>query len=192
MSSAVLKTKTELEQLWDRQLETHLLRLLPGDCYVSSEAEALTTVLGSCVSACVRDTEVGCGGMNHFMLPSVGSASAVDQSSLGRYGKHAMEGLIEGILRLGGREDRLEVKVFGGGNIVQGMSDVGEQNIRFVEQYLTDCGLSASAQDLGLSHPRKIIYFVDTGKVMVKRLRALHSRAIVAEEQKFTSDMAAA
>lgn len=192
MNSAVLKAASDLEQIWDRQLETNVFRLLPGDCYVSREAEVMTTVLGSCVSACVRDTELGCGGMNHFMLPSLPRGAPAEQSSLGRYGQHAMEGLIEGILHLGGREDRLEVKVFGGGNIVQGMSDVGEQNIQFVQRYLNDCGLRAVAQDLGLAHPRKIIYFVDTGKVMVKRLRALHSRAIVAEERKYTDSMAAA
>lgn len=192
MSSPVLKAGSDLEQIWDRQLETHLLRLLPGDCYVSREAEVLTTVLGSCVSACVRDTELGCGGMNHFMLPSLPGGGGLDPSSLGRYGEPAMEGLIEGILQLGGQKDRLEVKVFGGGNIVAGMSDVGEQNIKFIQRYLGDLGLNATAQDLGLAHPRKIIYFVDTGKVMVKRLRALHSRAIVAEEQKYTNNMAAA
>lgn len=192
MTSAVLKAGSDLEQIWDRQLETNVLRLLPGDCYVSGEAEVLTTVLGSCVSACVRDTELGCGGMNHFMLPSLHGGAPADPLSLGRYGEHAMTCLIEGILQLGGRKDRLEVKVFGGGNIVEGMSDVGEQNIQFVERYLNDFGLSAIAQDLGLAHPRKIIYFLDTGRVMVKRLRALHSRAIVAEEKKYTNSMAAA
>ncbi len=172
------------EKIWDRHLDTHVLRLMPGDIYASGDDVVLTTVLGSCISACVRDPERGVGGMNHFMLPSARPGTPIGPEHAARYGTHAMQLLIESIVQLGGRADRLEVKIFGGGRIVDGMTDVGSQNIQFIRDYLASAGLSATAEDLGLSHPRKVNFFVQSGRVMVRKLRTLHSRAVAADEQR--------
>ena len=88
-------------------------------------------------------------------------------------------------MRLGGRRENLEVKLFGGGRIVEGMSDVGRRNIDFVHDYLSGSGIVVAAEDLGLAFPRKINYFVPSGRVMVKKLRALHSRSVLADEQSY-------
>lgn len=190
MTSTSISARDEIDRLWDRSLERGVVRLMPGDFFVSRDEEVLTTVLGSCVSACIRDTESGVGGMNHFMLPDSEISGTIDKALAGRYGTHAMRFLIDGILRLGGNADNFEVKIFGGGRIVEGMSDVGERNIDFVRRYLHDAGLAIDAEDLGLQFPRKINYFVKTGRVMVKKLRAIHSRSILAEEQQFRQGIA--
>jgi chemotaxis protein CheD len=123
------------------------------------------------------------------MLPDSTADGSQDLESAGRYGTHAMEFLIEGILKLGGNRDDLEVKLFGGGKIVEGMTDVGLQNIEFVRNYLSSAGIAVAAEDLGLAFPRKINYFVPSGRVMVKKLRALHSRSVLADEQSYRENM---
>ena len=185
MVELTVSTRPDMGRIFDRALERDVVRLLPGEFFVSGEEAVLTTVLGSCVSACIRDPDSGIGGMNHFMLPNAESDGAQDKESAGRYGAHAMEFLIEGILRLGGRRENLEVKLFGGGRIVEGMSDVGRRNIDFVHDYLSGSGIVVAAEDLGLAFPRKINYFVPSGRVMVKKLRALHSRSVLADEQSY-------
>jgi len=189
MTQSTVSTRPTMDRIHDRSLERDVVRLLPGDFFVSGEEAVLTTVLGSCVSACIRDPHSGIGGMNHFMLPDSTADGSQDLESAGRYGTHAMEFLIEGILKLGGNRDDLEVKLFGGGKIVEGMSDVGLQNIEFVRNYLSSAGIAVAAEDLGLAFPRKINYFVPSGRVMVKKLRALHSRSVLADEQSYRENM---
>src|SRR6185312_3936064 len=105
------------------------VKILPGEYYVTKADETVTTVLGSCISACVRDPKLNIGGMNHFMLPedkfrpNNGLETAVGTAT--RYGSHAMESLINDLLKLGAARDRLEIKLFGGGRILSGMTDVG-------------------------------------------------------------------
>ena len=150
---------------------------------------ALVTVLGSCVSACLRDRESGIGGMNHFMLPDEGKlvGSHGNISAGGRYGVHAMELLINQILKLGGKRERLEAKVFGGGNVLQGfmLSNVGEQNAEFIVEYLNLERIPIAARDLLDVWPRKIYFFPRSGKVMVKRLRKVNNDTIVLRERDY-------
>jgi chemotaxis receptor (MCP) glutamine deamidase CheD len=75
----------------------------------------IVTVLGSCVSACIRDRVSGMGGMNHFMLPDGGGDDGSPVSASARYGTYAMEVLINEVLKAGARRENLEAKVFGGG-----------------------------------------------------------------------------
>ena len=176
------------DRIWDRRLEQHVLRLVPGGLYVSAEDEILTTVLGSCVSACIRDVKNGIGGMNHFMLPDAEAGVSLDSESAGRYGSYAMKLLIDGIVARGGRPENFEIKIFGGGHITEGAIDVGAQNTEFIRHYLEEASLEVAAEDMGLTFPRKINYFVRSGRVMVKKLRALHSRSIAVEEQRYRGE----
>ncbi len=164
-------------------------KLLPGEYYVTTKAEAVVTVLGSCVSACIRDRVFGIGGMNHFMLPihegerSTWQGSVVDHIT--RFGNYAMEHLINDILSHGGMRKNLEVKVFGGGRIVQGLSDIGACNARFVLSYLQEEGLPVLTQDLNGNYPRKIYYFPKTGRVLMKKLASLHNNTLIEREKKY-------
>ena len=141
------------------------------------------------MSACLRDRESGIGGMNHFMLPDEGKLIGThgNISAGGRYGVHAMELLINQILKLGGRRDRLEAKVFGGGNVLQGfmLSNVGEQNAEFIVEYLSIERIPIMARDLLDVWPRKIYFFPRSGKVMVKRLRKVNNDTIVLRERDY-------
>ena len=177
-----------IKRYWDRQRDCIAAKLLPGEFYVTKNRELITTVLGSCVSACIRDPDFAIGGMNHFMLPANGDAENLNiadfRSDAARYGNYAMEQLINEILKNGGRRQSLEIKVFGGGRVIQHMtySDIGGRNIKFVTQYLAAEGLKIAAQDLGDIYPRKVVYDPYTGKVQVKKLRSLHNDTIVQRE----------
>ena len=88
------------------------VHIIQGEYKVVSDPDVvLTTILGSCVAACLRDPVSGVGGMNHFLLPGTGSVTGGDAT---RYGVHLMELLINGLLKQGARRDRLEAKIFGG------------------------------------------------------------------------------
>jgi chemotaxis protein CheD len=181
-----------ITRYWDEQHGLYAAKLLPGEFYVTREHETIVTVLGSCVSACVRDPVSGIGGMNHFMLPLSGGNGSWENGHAGastRYGSFAMERLINDILKHGGSRRNLEVKVTGGGKILAQMTDIGRQNIEFVEKYLAVEGLNVLARDLGDIHPRKVYYIPATGKMFVKKLRALHNRTIVERETAYFNQL---
>ena len=177
-----------IKRYWDRQRDCITAKILPGEFYVTKNRELITTVLGSCVSACIRDPDFAIGGMNHFMLPANGEVDVMNisdsRSDAARYGNYAMEQLINEILKNGGRREALEIKVFGGGRVIQHMthSDVGGRNIKFVLKYIAAEGLRIAAQDLGDIYPRKVVYDPFTGKVQVKKLRTMHNDTIVQRE----------
>ena len=86
-----------------------MVQVLPGECYVSRGGEVIATVLGSCVSTCMRDLRGSAGGMNHFMLAE-GTRGGWGANESTRYGNFAMEKLINELLKAGARRDRLEAK----------------------------------------------------------------------------------
>lgn len=183
-----------INRYWDKINNTYTAKILPGEFYVTTHRELITTVLGSCVSACIRDPIFGIGGMNHFMLPLEGENSSTAWKNAGnseaaRYGNIAMELLINNILKHGGERNNLEVKVFGGGRILAQMTDVGRRNIEFVREYLQVEGFKILAEDLGDNTPRKIIYDPLTGRVRVKKLRSLHNDTIIHREKKYMRDL---
>jgi len=179
-----------IRRTWDADLGVPVAKLLPGDYYVTRHNEAIFTVLGSCVSACVRDCKLGIGGMNHFMLPldlSGGTSAWTENlaSFSTRYGNVAMERLINDIMTLGGERANLEFKVIGGGKVLDMDLDVGARNARFVREYLKTEGFLISAEDLGDSFARKVYYSPATGKVRVKRLTSTFNRAVFEREREF-------
>ena len=185
-----------MKSYWDPVQNIEVVRVLAGECYVTHCNEMITTVLGSCVAACIRDPVTGIGGMNHFMLPEERAAGREGQgggahglSADAAYGSYAMERLINCILKYGGKRGNLEIKVFGGGRIMGGMVDVGLQNISFVRSYLRTDGLSAVVEDVGGDFPRRMAYFPATGKVLVKKLRNIRNETIVQQESAYLADL---
>ena len=79
---------------YDSIMQRPAVKLLPGECHVTNEDLVQVKVLGSCVSACIRDATSGIGGMNHFMLPDAGGGTAEGFGNMGRYGVHAMDLLL--------------------------------------------------------------------------------------------------
>jgi chemotaxis protein CheD len=171
----------------DRSNNCVAAKLMPGEYYISDKQEMITTVLGSCVSACIYDEKRHIGGMNHFMLPAKGSAALMDESA--RYGLFAMESLINELMKSGCRKQDLKVKLFGGGQIIANMSDVGRKNILFAKNFLHAEGLPLEASDLGLIFPRKVNFFPFSGKAMVKRLKTLHNDTITEREKQYAASL---
>ncbi len=163
----------------------------PGDLLVLDSDEWITTVLGSCISVCIRDRKIKVGGINHFMLPETVNSDSDTLFMAARFGGVAMEQLINGIMSRGGRRENLDIKVFGGARIMH--SDVGEQNIAFVKNYLSTEQLPVIAFDVGGCEARKIRYQPKTGKALVKYLPSVTSVDVVnklsAEERAYQRSM---
>lgn len=174
-----------INRYWDKHTGMATAKILPGEFYVTGHDEAITTILGSCISACIRDPKAGIGGMNHFMLPISNSASSVELADAARYGNFAMEQMINDILRNGGKRERLEVKIFGGGRVMRGVTDVGKKNIKFVREYLDLEELKLLAEDVGGNYPRKVMYQPKTGKVKMKKLLSQHNNTVETRDESY-------
>jgi len=122
----------------------------------------LSTVLGSCVAACLRDPEAQVGGMNHFLLP--GDSGAGHSGDAERYGVHLMELLVNGLLKQGARRQSLEGKLFGGARMLEGLSDIGAKNAEFAKRFFVNEGIKLVAEDLGGTRGRRIEYFPISGR----------------------------
>jgi chemotaxis protein CheD len=167
---------------YDRTFDCDAAKILPGEYYFTGHDMLIVTVLGSCVSACIRDRATGLGGMNHFMLPDGGDSGPVSASM--RYGGYAMEVLINDLLKAGARREHLEAKVFGGGAVLRGFTamNVGERNAAFVTQFLKTERIPVLAEDLNDIYPRKVYFFPRTGKVLVKKLMQTHNDTLAQRE----------
>ena len=164
-----------------------IAKLLPGDFYVTHNDEVLDTVLGSCVSACVRNPKTGIGGMNHFMLPHPRKGESGDSwgsvtGAATRYGSASMEQLINKILQSGGLRSDLEVKIFGGARVLAATTDVGQHNVQFVREFLKQEGLKVVSEDVGNTTPRHVQYFPLTGRVRVKHLSGASTATVMSQE----------
>jgi chemotaxis protein CheD len=183
---------SHIQRRFDARVHAVVATLHPGDYYVATEGELIGTVLGSCVSACIRDSRLRIGGMNHFMLPvdrSDGNGAWRGAASAStRFGNVAMERLINELLKLGGHRADLEVKLVGGGKVLDALTDVGARNIRFVKQYVRAEGFRVVGEDLGDLYPRKVLYDPSTGSAQVKRL-ARSDGHVVADETRYLRDI---
>jgi chemotaxis protein CheD len=173
---------------YDRTFDCEAAKILPGEYYFTNKDMLIVTVLGSCVSACIRDRVSGLGGMNHFMLPD-GGGDGSPVSASARYGTYAMEILINDLLKAGARRENLEAKVFGGGAVLKGFTaiNVGERNAAFVLNFLKVEKIRVVAEDLNDIHPRKVYFFPRTGKVLVKKLMQTHNDTLVKRETEYAS-----
>lgn len=167
-------------------------KIVPGEFYITRHQEMITTVLGSCISVCVYDLAEGIGGMNHFMLPSIGLEGQPEDwhvNGCGRYGDLAMKNLLSGMLKNGAKRENLKIKVFGGGQILRSKGDVGGRNIEFITEYIANKNLVVTSMDVGDDFPRKVKFFPLTGKVMVKKLQTLNNDTIFQREQSYDEDL---
>lgn len=194
VEKALIPGFENVNRYWDQENQIVAAKLMPGDYYVTKQNEMITTVLGSCVAACIRDVVTGVGGMNHFMLPETSKSRLNDRDeavvgNASRYGNYAMEHLINSILQNGGKRKNLEVKLFGGGKIIATLGDVGARNIQFVLDYVDTEALKLVSQDLGDIYPRKVNFFPRTGQVRMKKIKDLHNQTIFIREKQYSSSI---
>lgn len=166
----------------------------PGEYKVSREPVVISTLLGSCVSVCMYDPQAGVMGMNHFLLavPRISSVDPLLTSDAGRYGIHAMELLINGLLGCGAQKSRLKAKAFGGGNVLAFCSDekvgfecVSRTNVRFVREFLQQDGIPILAADLGGNFGRQIHFTGEDYSVYVRKIQSEQSRELVENERHY-------
>jgi len=174
---------------YDRNFEKEAAKILPGEYYATTRDMIIVTVLGSCVSVCLRDRTNGIGGMNHFMLPHSDNNPESPLSTSARYGTYAMEMLINHLQKLGAKRNNFEAKVFGGGNVLRGftVTNVGVQNAEFALNFLETEKIKLIAKDLLDIYPRKVYFFPQNGRVLIKKLRNVHNNTIIEREKEYES-----
>jgi chemotaxis protein CheD len=163
---------------YDAFFKNDAVKILPCEYFVYHEDILIMTTLGSCIAACLWDREAKIGGMNHFMLPEGDAGS-------GRYGSYAMELLINEMMKQGATRATMEAKVFGGGQVIDGMNtmNIGERNTAFVVDYLKTERIPIMSKDVLGIHPRKVCFLPASGKAMVKRLASANTAALVAQDR---------
>jgi chemotaxis protein CheD len=145
-----------------RPAETRV-HIIQGEFFVTTDRDVMvTTILGSCVAACIRDPLAGVGGINHFLLP--GNLGHAKSSEAERVGVHLMELLVNGLLKAGARRDRLEAKLFGGAQTVRSYSDIGKNNADFAQRFLKAEGISYVGGSTGGGQGRRIQYWPVSGR----------------------------
>lgn len=153
-----------------------------GEHQVSDSPDVvLSTVLGSCIAACIRDPERGIGGMNHFLLPDGDGSGSGDEAT--RYGVNAMEMLINSLLRAGARRERLEAKLFGGASMFDRLRNIGAENAAFAKRFLQAEGITVIGGDTGGNAARRIRYRPATGQAMQRLLTDADPSVFVRERK---------
>jgi chemotaxis protein CheD len=143
------------------RIDKRTVTVLQGELHISSDpAEVLSTILGSCVAVCMWDPLARIGGMNHFLLPD-GTGRGSDSI---KYGAHAMELLINGLLRGGAARSRLLAKLFGGAQMASHFRDIGAGNIRFARDFLRAESIPCVSESLGGTEARRIQFWATTGQ----------------------------
>jgi chemotaxis protein CheD len=150
-------------------MDIQRINIVQGEFHVSGEQNlAITTLLGSCVAACINDPIARVGGMNHFLLPGEDTSSPL----VARHGVHLMELLINGLLKIGAARHRLEAKLFGGARTMNVLGDYGAANAKFAQEFLRREGIPISGGSLGGETGRRIQFWPASGRVRQKLVGA--------------------
>ena len=189
-----------------RQFTQPITIIHPGEYLASDDDIIICTVLGSCIAVALRDEAAGVGGLNHFMLAGTfrtradgiyreDSSAPLYTRPDAKYGMYAMELLINDLLKLGARKDRLNAKVFGGASVMGLDNEAGcrvcRDNQSFVLEYLKTEGIPILAQDLGGSSARKVLFFVKEGKVLLKKIQGSFQKLVSHAAQEYRARIAA-
>lgn len=188
MSAQRKPTPEEVEsrRYLDPASKRWVVKVMPGAHHISQPGsdELIATVLGSCVAACMYDPLTGIGGMNHFMLPHDDEGDWGGVSLALRYGNHAMETLINDLLKAGANKKHLLCKFFGGGNVINNMKGVGDQNADFAREFAESERLNVAAMDLGGTRGRRIVFDPATGQAWRRLLRNRDTSGVLNAERK--------
>ncbi len=168
------------------------IHLHPGEYYVSTREVVISTLLGSCVSACLFDPVQRIVGMNHFLLsnPRYSRDLPYYITEAGRYGIQAMELIINAMLSRGARKSCIRAKAFGGASLFQSSSEVGnffcvgQVNVTFIREFLRQENIPLISEDLGGDRGRVIRFHAEDYSVYVRKMRpATNTRLGTIEKQ---------
>jgi len=135
---------------------------------VAEPGVVITTILGSCIAVCLRDPVTRVGGMNHFLLAEPKDDVALSETEMQRYGVHAMELLINEMMKMGAVRTRLRAQVYGGGNVVAGLGGIGSNNAAFAHDFLRTEAIEVAYADVGGKSARKLEFMPWEGKARCK------------------------
>ncbi|MDJ1158044.1 chemoreceptor glutamine deamidase CheD [Chelatococcus sp. SYSU_G07232] len=172
-SKGAVRPATTSRRYFDPRFDATIITVAPGDHEVTTDkGEVLATVLGSCVSACVRDKTTGVGGLNHFLLPQVGAGPLGPDTAGLCYGDTAMEVLLNALFKRGAQRQNLEAKIFGGARVLAGPTSlaIGQRNIAFVQEFLARERIPVASSDVGGDSPRRIHFHPHSGRVWVQHV----------------------
>lgn len=175
------------ETYYDPYQRTRAIKISPGEYCVINSGEVIVTVLGSSVTACIRDRRQGIGGMHHFMVANVSEDQPLNQA-METMANAGMDGFINRLIEMGAEEEHLEAKVFGGGNVLNSLqrANLGASSAQFLLTYLADRHIPVVAADMLDIYPRKVYFFPDTGEVLVKKLKQMRNETILLREQAYS------
>jgi len=171
-----------MRKFFDNRIQRNVILINAGEYYISTDNEVISTLLGSCISACLYDRITGFGGMNHFMLPE--RAKNIDITHLNRsdinhsyelmrYGVTAMGVLISDMQKKGVKRENITAKIFGGGMIINMSKNnhgVGWSNIQFIRSYLEKERIPIEAENTGEHIGRKVLFDTADNSVTVKHI----------------------
>lgn len=172
---------------FDPYRRVRAVKIVPGEYCVINSGSVIVTVLGSCVTACIRDRRQGIGGMNHFMVANISEGQPLNLSMV-NMATAAMDKFLAHLFDMGAEPAHLEAKVFGGGNILNGLhrDNVGARSAQFLHDYLADRNIPVLAADILDIYPRKVYFYPQTGEVLVKKLKGMKNETILQREQEYS------
>jgi chemotaxis protein CheD len=173
---------------YNGRFERDVTILHPGEYLATGEDIIISTVLGSCIAVALHDASTGLGGLNHFMLPGELHSRQFYAEESGRYGMYAMELLINEMLKLGARREKLTAKVFGGGHVLSGgAGNIPDSNITLAMEFLETERIPVISSDVGGTDARKVLFFVSTARVLLKRFGGQKAAPVQREERAYLS-----
>jgi chemotaxis protein CheD len=156
------------------EIELPMVYLQPGEVHLARSPAIVRTVLGSCVGVTFWSSRLGIGALCHGVLPrSPQSTTLIDGY---RYVDFSIRDLARQFDRLGARRDEIEIKVFGGADVLPvhpsntARTTVGSQNSQVALEVLQEECLAILASDLGGPVGRTIQFHTGNGEVLLRRL----------------------
>ena len=176
---------------FDNRFALEVVEIFPGEYHATRESRIISTVLGSCIAVALCDAGAGVAGMNHFMLPGDLAKGRIYLTKSGKYGMYAMELLTNEMIKMGGAKKSFVAKVFGGGTVLRNSggftNSVPEGNITFAMAYLKQEGIPVASQDVGGTQGRRVLFFTEGHKVLVKKLNRREITPVESEENVYLS-----
>ena len=143
-----------------QEISTYYLE--PGYIFISGEPYLVHTVLGSCISVCLWDSDAGVGGMNHFVIARLNK-----KQSTARYGEVSIPYMVRQMLELGCHAHAMRAHIVGGAQNAVIHSVVGAENIELAERLMDSYKIEVVTKDVGGSSGRKVVFNSSTGEIIV-------------------------
>ena len=160
--------------------ELPVITLKPAELFISEQPAIVRTVLGSCVAVTMFDQRRGVAAICHALLPEGDDPSShpSEKSSTSyKYVNSVIPIMVKRLLSYGADPKKLEVKLFGGSDMLSAtirkshIRPVGKSNIDAVIQAIKAQDLHLKVSDVGGTFGRKLLFYTNTGEVLLKRIK---------------------